>query len=345
MQRSLRNAGFRELIFDAGEVRINYLEGPNNGQALLLIPGQGLSLESYQRVLAPLSKTFHVFAVDVRGHGKSGWTTGNYNFPAIGGDFKGLLEHVILRPAIISGNSSGGLIALWLAANVPDKVRGIILEDTPVFSAEWPRLRDDCWAFRLFSRMAETVGSPKGRDLASLFKGLEVPMEGKQKVIQFPSWLTGTMSLAVRLSERLRPGKPVDIFFLPPETRMLIKSLSVYDPDFTRSFVDGRAYIGFDHATALQNVKCPILLLQANWFRHPEFGLVGSMDDKDLARFRSLAPHAEYQRIVSGHMIHFEKPKEYKKMVNDFSKQLANREGGKEFLYHPACSHKSDCTA
>jgi pimeloyl-ACP methyl ester carboxylesterase len=319
MFKKIEKAGFIEKYLDTGEVKLHYLVGPKNGLPLVLIPGQGLSLESYQLVLVPLSKDFQVFAVYVRGHGKSGWTTGKYNFPNMGRDLKILLEDVIQQPAIISGNSSGGLIALWLAANVPDKVRGIILEDAPVFSAEWPRLRDDCWVYRVFQRNAETIGSPSGRNLSAFFKGIEVPIEGKQKVIQFPTWLTGIMSIMIQHYQRLQPGKPVDLPLLPAETRMMIKSLSEYDPDFTRAFVDGRACQGFSHAESLLKIKCPLLVLQANWFRHPEFGLVGSMDDQDIERLRSLVPHARYKRITSGHMIHFEHPQQYIQVVNEFA--------------------------
>ncbi len=99
----------------------------------------------------------------------------------------------------------------------------------------------------------------------------------------------------------------------------MIKSLSEYDPDFTRAFVEGRACEGFSHADALMKAKCPVLVLQANWFRHPEYGLVGSMDDEDLKRLRLLVPHARYKRITSGHMIHFENPKQYIKEVKEFA--------------------------
>ncbi|OGY59220.1 MAG: hydrolase [Candidatus Colwellbacteria bacterium RIFCSPLOWO2_12_FULL_44_13] len=321
MNKDIEQVGFEEKYFDTGEVKLHYLVGPNNGLPLVLIPAQGLSLESYQRVLVPLSKDFQVFAVDVRGHGKSSWTTGNYNFPNMGKDFKKLLENIIQRPAIISGNSSGGLIALWLAANVPDKVRGVILEDTPVFSAEWPRLRDDCFIYRIFKLSTETIGSSQGRNLVAFIKGMEVPIEGKQKVIQFPVWLTGIISIMVRFHEWLKPGKPVDLPLLPAEARMMIKSFSEYDPDFTRAFVNGRACKEFSHAEALVKVKCPLLVLQANWFRHPKFGLVGAMDDKDLEQLHLLAPHAQYKRITSGHMIHFENPKQYIKEVKEFAVQ------------------------
>lgn len=320
MNPRLKSAGLEDRFFDAGEVNLHYVVGPKNGPPLVLIPGQGLSWESYQRVLAPLSKDFHVFAVDVRGHGQSGWTTGRYNFPAMGADLQKLLEEVVRRPALVSGNSSGGLIALWLAAYAPDRVRGILLEDTPVFSAEWPRLRDDCWVYRIFQRSAETIGSQQGRDLAGFFKGMEIPLEGKQKVIQFPTWLTGVMSALIRFHQWRYPGRPVDIALLPPLARMMIKSLSEYDPDFTRAFVEGRGCAGFSHAEALSRVKCPLLVLHANGFRHPEFGLVGAMDGQDLDRLKALAPHAQYQRIVSGHMIHFERPKQYTQTVRAFAR-------------------------
>jgi pimeloyl-ACP methyl ester carboxylesterase len=46
--------------------------------------------QSYQRVLPELSRRFHVFAVDVRGHGRSGWTPGRYTFQNMGRDFAAL---------------------------------------------------------------------------------------------------------------------------------------------------------------------------------------------------------------------------------------------------------------
>jgi pimeloyl-ACP methyl ester carboxylesterase len=42
----------------------------------------------------------------------------------------------VRRPAIVSGNSSSGLIALWLAANAREHVAGIVVEDAALFSAE-----------------------------------------------------------------------------------------------------------------------------------------------------------------------------------------------------------------
>lgn len=52
------------------------------------------------------------------------------------------LERIAGARAVVSGNSSGGLVALWLAANRPELISRIVLEDAPVFSAEMPRCRE-----------------------------------------------------------------------------------------------------------------------------------------------------------------------------------------------------------
>ncbi len=68
---------FEEKQLDTGEININYVEGPRNGFPLVLVPGQGADWKNYEKVLPLLSQNFHVFAVDVRGHGKSDWATGD----------------------------------------------------------------------------------------------------------------------------------------------------------------------------------------------------------------------------------------------------------------------------
>jgi pimeloyl-ACP methyl ester carboxylesterase len=60
--------GFTEKQADLGEVTLNYVEGPDNGVSLLLIPGQMEFWQGYKLVMPDLAKSFHVYAVDVRGH-------------------------------------------------------------------------------------------------------------------------------------------------------------------------------------------------------------------------------------------------------------------------------------
>ena len=140
--KKLINAGFSEKTYDTGTVKLNYVVGPKNGPSLLLIPAQMGMWESYKKVLIPLSKIFKVYSIDIRGHGKSTWTPGYYSWKIVGGDLKMFIENVIKEKVIISGNSSGGILALWCAVNIPEYVSGIVLEDAPIFSAEMPRFKE-----------------------------------------------------------------------------------------------------------------------------------------------------------------------------------------------------------
>ena len=323
MLKKIKKAGFEECRFNTGEVQMNYVVGPKNGPALILIPAQMGTWESYQRVLLPLSTRFQVYAVDIRGHGKSDWTTGHYSWESVGRDMSAFLKQVVQRPAIICGNSSGGLIALWLAANVPEHVSAIILEDAPVFSAEMPRFRDqDRFVYQGLQHVVDVLGDPKRRDLANYFRGQVLPVEEGRRERRVPDWFVNILSRLIRRYEIAHPGQPVDISYFPSTLRSLIKSISTYDPDFARAFVDGRIYKGLNHAEALIRVSCPVLVLHANWFRHPRYGLVGAMDDDDAQRIQALVPHAQYRKIPANHVIHVFEPERFIQEVEAFCAHL-----------------------
>jgi pimeloyl-ACP methyl ester carboxylesterase len=318
-------AGFSEQAFDTGHVKINYVVGPTNGPALVLIPAQMGTWESYVRVLEPLSRKFQVFAIDVRGHGKSGWTPGEYSWKYIGGDMKSFLHKAVRRPAIISGNSSGGLIALWCAANVPEMTAGIVLEDAPVFSAEMPRFKDDDkFVYKGLEHAVEALGDLEHRDLANYLKGQEMPVSA-HRTKKIPLGMLKYLSRVIKETQAKHPDEPVqlDKWFYPLTLRLLFKSLSQFDPDFARAFVDGRMYEGLNHAEALQKVQCPLLVLHANWHRYPEYGLVGAMDDADAARIKGLVPQADYRKIHANHVIHMYKPKQFVGAIEVFAKKVA----------------------
>jgi len=294
---------FEEKRFNTGEIEINYAAGPNNGPPLVLIPGQGADCKNYNKVLPLLSKKYHVYAVDVRGHGKSDWATGNYSFASIGRDMTAFLESVVREPAIISGNSSGGLIALWLAANRPGLVKGIIMEDAPLFSADWPRIKEDSDVYRVLQATVEMSKELKESrsisGLARILMKIKRPLPNG-KVRSVPRSAAYFAAFLIRVSQKLHSGTP----WLPGKLGKVLYVLTNFDADFSQAWVDGRIYEGLDHADALKRAKCPMMLLHANWVRHPDYGLSGAMDDGDAARARELAPCLLYKRIDSEHVIH-----------------------------------------
>ena len=306
-----------EKKFETGSLTLNYAEGPDNGPPLVLIPPQGADWTTYEKVFPLLSDAYHVFAIDIRGHGKSDWTTGNYTFSYIGDDMVRFLEDVASKKAIVSGNSSGGLIALWLAANRSDLISAAILEDPPLFSADWPRIRDDSYVYYVLQTTVELSRelheSKSVQNLARLFKKVRRPVKGG-RLTGIPTIAAYMVAYMIRRSQKRNDGRPK----LRGRLGKVVDVLYTFDADFSQAFVDGRIYEGLDHVDALERAACPLLLLHANWLRHPDYGLVGAMDDDDARYARELAPQMVYRRVDSDHVIHSENPELFAQEVELF---------------------------
>lgn len=66
---------FDEHVVDLGEVRLNYSTvGDPALPPLVLVPGQCNSWWAYEKAMPLLTEAFQVFAVDLRGQGRSTWT-------------------------------------------------------------------------------------------------------------------------------------------------------------------------------------------------------------------------------------------------------------------------------
>src|SRR5690349_2114121 len=129
---------FPEQLADLGEVQMNYATaGERSSPALLLVPGQTESWWGYEAAMPRLAEHFNVFAVDLRGQGRSTRTPGRYTLDNMGNDLVRFLDVVVGRPAIVSGLSSGGVLTAWLTAYAkPGQVVAAHYEDPPLFSSQ-----------------------------------------------------------------------------------------------------------------------------------------------------------------------------------------------------------------
>lgn len=303
--------GFKELQFTTGEVTLNYVVGPDNGLPLLLIPGQMESWQGYKCVLPELSKRFHVFVPDLRGHGKSSRTPGHYSYNICGDDLKLFIQNVIQKPTLVAGLSSGGVLALWLAANAPEDVLAVISEDPPIFSSVWPRIQDEKFMTHNFKVAVETLGGEDERDPAKYLAQVGAPVEGKSELLKIPSFIIKIINLLFRANRALRPDSPYDAPFLPFNIRAGCKFLTEYDTDFSRATIDGGLSRDFDPEETLKQVKCPVLLLWAHATRHETWGIIGALDENDLQRMKTLVDDLQVVDIPGGHEIHMMHPSRY----------------------------------
>ena len=132
---------FPEQLFDTGELQLNYATAGDASQpALLLVPGQTESWWGYEAAMELLKDRFQIFAVDLRGQGRSGRTPGRYTLDNMGNDLLRLIQGVIGRPTLVSGLSSGGVLSAWLSAYAPPGViRAAHYVRTRRYSAPRPR--------------------------------------------------------------------------------------------------------------------------------------------------------------------------------------------------------------
>jgi pimeloyl-ACP methyl ester carboxylesterase len=301
-------------------VRLHVAEA-GQGPALVLVPGQSLAWDSYQRVLPALASRYRVLCVDVRGHGRSEHTPGRYTFSRCADDLVGILRDLVGEPALCAGNSSGGVIAMLAAARAPQWVRGVLAEDPPLFSTDWPRLRDDTWVHDFFVHVVATLP-----DLAGFFSTLRVPVQGNKKLMSFPRPLSWVLGGAIRRRQRRAPGAPVDIAWLPLQVRLFVRGLSEYDVDFTRACVDGRL-CDVDQAHELARVSCPMTLVQAASFRRADGKLVGAMDDDDVDRAARIKPDLVVHRVNKPHVVHIADPRSYVRWVDELAARCGPRPG------------------
>lgn len=197
---------FPEQLVNLGEVTLNYATtGSADRPALLLVPPQTESWWAYEAAMEALSEDFEVFAVDLRGQGRSTWTPGRYTLDNFGNDLLRFIDETIRRPVIVAGNSSGGVLAAWLAAFAPPKrIRGVLLEDPPMFSSErvprygqsidqaaagifrmWSAYLGDQWCVGDYTGYVDAMRNHDNEG----FRQMPVPSEPPQNMLEYdPEW-------------------------------------------------------------------------------------------------------------------------------------------------------------
>jgi pimeloyl-ACP methyl ester carboxylesterase len=310
LAKSLAKRGFDEKYFHTGDVILNYVVGPANGPPLVFIHGQSVTWEEYTLIMPLLADRFQVYALTLRGHGRSSWTPGAYTFNQCGNDVAIFLREVVGRPAVVVGNSSGGVLAAWLAAKTPKHVRALVLEDPPLFRCDWPNIKGtkvfDTWL--AFSRAAAAGGG----GFAYFFREHLAPSLGQAAGVMGgkapPAAALAVVARVIAAKQALSPGQPIDLPFLPQAMRIMMRGISQFDGTFSRAFVDGSFGADFDHAETLSRIEQPVLFLHANFFVADGL-LVGALDDDDVARAQSLVPGPwTYVRMDCGHVIALDAP-------------------------------------
>jgi pimeloyl-ACP methyl ester carboxylesterase len=124
----------REIDFEAADMHLHGLEGPDAGPALVLLHGATSNSYNWLSVIPQLAQRWHIYAFDLRGHGLSGRPADleGYNLKYHVADTVALLRDVVREPAVLMGHSYGAVIAALTGLPAAAWLRGIVLEDPPL---------------------------------------------------------------------------------------------------------------------------------------------------------------------------------------------------------------------
>jgi 3-oxoadipate enol-lactonase len=115
----------------AGNNTLRYrVDGPADAPALLLSNSLGTTLEMWDAQAAEWSRMYRVIRYDTRGHGGSPVPPGDYTLDDLGRDALAVLDAAGAATARVCGISLGGLTAMWLGVNAPDRVTALVAANT-----------------------------------------------------------------------------------------------------------------------------------------------------------------------------------------------------------------------
>lgn len=103
-----------------------YYETYGTGEPLLVIHGNGGSINDLAAQIAHFRKQYKVIAMDSRSQGKSGDSPVAITYEMMADDQAALLEHLKIGPVNVLGWSDGGIEALLLGIRHPAKVKKLI---------------------------------------------------------------------------------------------------------------------------------------------------------------------------------------------------------------------------
>ena len=121
------------LARDGEAQRLAYMDvpagGTPNGRTVLLLHGRNFPSSYWEGVIAALTGAgYRVLAPDQLGFGKSSKPVGPFSFDTLAADTTALLDALGLPRVDVVAHSMGGMLAVRLARNAPERVNSLVLE-------------------------------------------------------------------------------------------------------------------------------------------------------------------------------------------------------------------------
>jgi pimeloyl-ACP methyl ester carboxylesterase len=257
-----------------------------SGEPPILLLHQSLARsEDWENIFPRLATRYRTIAYDARGHGRSGRAP-DYSLRAFADDALRVLREIAKEPAVLIGHSLGALAGLVAAADAPELVRGLVLEDP-------------------------ALGYPKPWDAAqyaALRDGIANTEDPK------------VLAKAVSKQPLPSPGPRGERTYGELRGFFAAERVVTYFRDVDPAFIDARV-AGDESAAALltdalAKVRAPVLVLAGE----PRLG--GAVDDPSEWKLKKL-PDVTVKRFPgSGHLLHGFRPEQFIENIEPFLRKL-----------------------
>jgi pimeloyl-ACP methyl ester carboxylesterase len=192
---------------------------------LLLLHGITDSGRVWVRVAGNLADGYDIITTDARGHGESSDLTTGFSIPMLADDTAGVITGLGLQRPFVWGHSMGAITAATLAANYPELVRAVVLEDPPLVAAT-----------------PDPGGASREQDAAASRPA-------------FPDFR------AMSSQERLATAAAMNPGWHPDELPPWAESKAQFDPAIGNHFA---SFQGYPWRDVLARIVCPALLITAD---------------------------------------------------------------------------------
>ena len=110
------------------------------GSSLVIVHGLYGSSDNWINIGKRLAEKYTVYLLDQRNHGRSPFGD-THTYDAMRNDLEDFFEKHRIEKAILLGHSMGGKVAMWFAADFPEKVEKLVIAD--ITPKNYLLLKDD----------------------------------------------------------------------------------------------------------------------------------------------------------------------------------------------------------
>lgn len=311
-----KSAGEDLVCVAADGVELAVRDHGGDGSPVLLLHGAGRTLADWARVAPLLAERHRVWAMDLRGHGRSGDGAAPWTFEVAADDVTAVLAACGAPDAVVVGHSLGGMIAARCLERDGGVPAAVNLDGHGMGRPEQYVGLD---AATVRERLGEV------RKFAEEAGGRPFPPEALEAVLGYQTGMAAELGIPAELMEagvRRSLGETADgQLFLRPGRRQARETQ--------------QAMVGIDLFTLYRRVTRPLLIARAlrpnpsvpgmpPWFDQMMAAYVRGLA-RDLAELARTRPQVTVAGVDGTHAMLLERPEDVAGLVSGFVRGLPGR--------------------